>query len=242
MDIVTRLKEKAQKGRIYPSTIQAVLVFSGPGTYYDRLKTTQQTLGGEWRSWMDRDRIRAGAAVCREVTATRKSELLGKPIHANQVTDRDILMWGPLYVYNGIPIENTVFSEATDSPFCVIPKERIVMMRTVEDYDGTTHPFRHTGDQVRGLYNAIRDPKSPLFGVENVALVAHVPDHARIPFYTEKNNREHMAEGGNNVNLWLYGLKSRPGAEEHHLPAELARLPVYAAKGDLAPVPSPFSL
>src|SRR3972149_10857005 len=72
LGVVNRLKEVAQNHqRTYPATIEAVLVLSGPGTYYDRLREGQQ----EWKRWMDRDRIRAGVAVTKEVTAKRLAGL-----------------------------------------------------------------------------------------------------------------------------------------------------------------------
>jgi len=44
-NVVNQLWEVAlAHERIYPSEIQAVLVFSGPGTYYDKLKPNQVPL------------------------------------------------------------------------------------------------------------------------------------------------------------------------------------------------------
>src|SRR5689334_18588899 len=69
LTIVDFLKNVAERHeRTYPADIDAVLVFSGPGTYYQRLKDYQTD---ESRRWMDRDRIRAGVAVVREVTKAR---------------------------------------------------------------------------------------------------------------------------------------------------------------------------
>lgn len=47
--VVDRLKMVvAERARTYPPEIEAVLVFSGPGTYYDRLKPEQE----EWMRWI----------------------------------------------------------------------------------------------------------------------------------------------------------------------------------------------
>lgn len=255
LGVVQRLKDVAQhRERTYSSDIQAVLVFSGPGTYYDRLKPGQE----EWKRWMDRDRIRAGVAVVREITARRVLESFEKEYaltvdyssRLNLATKEDILRQGPFLVYNGIPTENEVFRQAFDSPHCKLPKEKVVVIDEVREEDGKSHPIRHTGDQVKSFYQQLRDPNGPLYRVKNVALVAHVPDFVRIPFYTKKYNDEHLASGGASVNFWTYGLRSRPAStdprlqlestEKPHIESELPRLIQYAQKGDLATEPSPF--
>ena len=127
------------------------------------------------------------------------------------------------------------------SPLCQLPQEKVVIIDKVTEPNGESHAIRHTGDQIKSLFSAIRTPEHILYGIENIALVAHIPDFARNPFYTEKYNQEHIAAGGKNVNFWIYALRSRSGAEEPHLSAELKRLEPYAVKGDIAPKPSTFS-
>jgi len=238
--VVARLKEvAANHERTYPSAIQAVLVFSGPGTYYEKLKPDQE----EWMRWMDRDRIRAGVAVVREVTASKLSEFCGRQIRGKFVTKEDVLKFGPIFVYNGIPEENKVFRQALDSPFCKLPKEKVVIIDKVkEEDDGTTHPIRHTADQVKSFYKELDNPDSPLLGVHAAALVAHIPDFVRIPFYFKKYNDEFEKAGGYKLNFWIYGLKSRPGTEKTHTEWELPRLVKYAEAGHLATDPSSFSV
>lgn len=231
LGVVNRLKEVAQHHqRNYPASITAVLVLSGAGTYYDRLKPGQ----GEHLRWKNRDGIRAGVAVVREITAQVMTETLESgtaAIRGHYISKEDILEYGPYFVYNGTPLENTVFRQALRSPLCSLPQEKVLIIDEVYE-DGSMIPIRHTGDQFKSLYQAITNPNSPLFGVRNVSLIAHISDFARNLFYAKKYTE---------LNFWVHALKNRPGTEQILVEAELARLPGYAAKGDLATEPAPFS-
>ena len=236
--VVDRLKEVAKnRERTYSSEIEAVLVFSGPGTYYDRLKPEQEEI---WR-WMDRDRIRAGVAVVSEITAARLSVILDNKVKGHHVSKESILNHGPYFVYNGTPLENEIFRKALNSPFCKLTKEKVIIIDDVREEDGTIHPHRHTADQMKSFYHAISDPENPLYGVRNVALVAHIPDFARNVFYTRKYNDELLESGNLSLNFWVYGLKSRKGTGKAHLNSEFPRLVTYAKWGHLATEPSPFA-
>lgn len=238
LEVVARLKEvTANRQRTYPAEIEAVLVFSGPGTYYQRLKPDQE----EWMRWMDRDRIRAGVAVVREVTATKVSDFLGIEVKGPHITREEILYFGPFLVYNGIPLENDVIRIALETPFCKLPAEKVIILDEVIEDDGTVHPHRHTADQVKSFYRQLTNPQGPLCQITNVALVAHIPDFARNVFYTKKYNDEYVANGNTGVNFWVYAIKSRSGTEEDHIQAELPRLVTYARLGHLATEPSGFN-
>ncbi len=234
-NVVNQLWEVARvHERTYPSEIQAVLVFSGPGTYYDRLKPGQP----DRVRWMDRDRIRAGVAVVREVTASSMRDLGDDPNKKGHfVTQEEITKYGPFFVYNGIPIENKVIREALGSERCKMPQEKVLVIDEVRETD-RVHPIRHTGDQYKSFYQELINPSSPLSHVENVALVAHIPDFIRHPFYAKLYQERLRSEHGRNINFWAYGLKSRPGTELIHTNEELKRLVPYAQKGDLATEPA----
>ncbi|MBI4097222.1 MAG: hypothetical protein HY428_02285 [Candidatus Levybacteria bacterium] len=236
--VVNRLNEVAiNRERTYPSSIKAVLVFSGPGTNYDRLKPGQE----EWMAWMDRDRIRAGVAVAREVTATAMSEALGRRIRTDEVTPGDVEKYGPYFVYNGIPLENKVFREALTSEVGKrkLPKSKVLIIDEVRE-NGFVD-IAHTAHQVKSFYQELGNPQSPLHGIENVALVAHIPDFVRIPFYTKKYNDEFIESGGHGLRFWAYGLIDRKGSAVPHTESELPKLVTYAERGHLAIEPSPLS-
>src|SRR3989344_7184037 len=224
-NVVNQLWEVAlAHERIYPSEIQAVLVFSGPGTYYDKLKPNQ----AEYMRWMDRDRIRAGVAVVREVTASNMRDLeIGPNKKGYYVSKEDVEWFGPFFVYNGIPIENKVIREVLRSEKCKLPQEKVLIIDEVRETD-KIHAIRHTGDQYSSFYQELINPSSPLNSIENVALVAHIPDFIRHPFYAKLYQERLRSEHGRNINFWAYGLKSRPGTELIHTNEEIKRLVPYA--------------
>lgn len=235
--IVWRLEEVANgRKRTFPPLIDAVFVFSGPGTIYHKLKPGQE----EWMRWMDRDRIRAGRAIVAEVTSARLAERRGRLTRADEITVDDIRTSGPLFVYNGIPIENTMLRQALLTQEGRLPPENVVIIDQVEA-DGGTRPIRHTADQVRSFYQNQANPQSPLYGVKHVALVAHIPHFVRIPFYTRKYDDEHIARGHEGLNFWAYALRSRRGAQEPYVQTELHKLLAYADLGHLAREPVIFS-
>jgi hypothetical protein len=236
--IVRRLEEVASNHhRAIASLLDAVWVFSGPGTIYDKLKPGQE----EWMRWMDRDRIRAGRAIVAEVTAAKLSERRGRRIGVEELTPDDIRTSGPLFVYNGVPLENVMFRQALRTGACRLPVEKVLIIDEVVEEEEAIHPIRHTADQVKSFYQALANPQSPLHGVKNVALVAHIPHFIRIPFYTRKYNDESIAQGYKGLNFWVYALRSRRGAHEPYVASELYKLIAYAELGHLATEPSPFS-
>jgi hypothetical protein len=236
--IVRRLEEVARnRERTFPSFIDAVLVFSGPGTFYHKLKPGQE----EWMRWMDRDRIRAGRAIVAEVTAARLAECCGRGTGVEELTLNDIRMAGPLFVYNGIPLENDILRQALRTQTLKLPVEKTVILEHVAEEDGTTHPIRHTADQLKSFYQTLANPQSQLYGIKNVALVAHIPNFVRIPFYTRKYDDAYIAQGQKGLRFWVYALRSRQGTRQSHLAHELDRLIAYAELGHLATEPSPFS-
>lgn len=229
-------EERKQRRRKYPGDIEAVLVFSGPGTYYDRLKQGQS----DWERWLDRDRIRAGVAVVREITASRLSEERGQHISSATVKPTDIVVSGPFFIYNGIPEENKVFRKAlaSDPAQRKIPLEKVLIIDEV--YDKGAHPICHTADQVKSFFQALRDQASPLHDVTRVALVANMHD-LRIPFYIKKYQDEFREQSGQEIKFFIYGIKARTSEiEEQYYEHELPRLVTYAEKGHLAIEPIVF--
>src|ERR687885_399451 len=135
-DILNRLKNVANNHeRTFPSFLEAVLVFSGPGTIYDKLKPGQE----EWMRWMDRDRIRGGRAIVAQVTAARLSVSQGRRIDVQAVTREDVRTSGPLFVYNGIPVENKMLRQALQTGTLKLPKEKVVIIDEVIEEGGITH-------------------------------------------------------------------------------------------------------
>ena len=217
-----------KRKRRYDPSINAVLVLSGPGTYFERLKPGQD----EWMRWMDRDRIRAGVAITREVTAARKSNITGKKVNSNSISADDVKTAGPFFVYNGIPVENAIIRKALTSPSSKLPPEKVVIIDHVQEAD-SVHPIRHTGDQYQSFLQEVVNPTSPLHAIENVALVSHLPHFIRHPFYVTLFNNRLEQLTGRRLQFWAYALRSRPNTEQNYIASELPKLVPYAKRGEL---------
>lgn len=244
LEIVSRLREQAEH-RTYDPNIEVVHVYSGPGTYFDRLKPGQI----ERQRWMDHDRILAGVAVAREVAAAKVGEETGVKLHAKQVAEDDLARVSPQLFYNGAPLENEAIERAMREGKSAMPIEKIIVANEVREDDGSEHAIRHTADQVRSLFQEIGDPGSKLHGRSRIAAVAHIPDFVRIPFYLEKFNQLRRQDGSEALQFWAYALKSRRGSSipggrldtvGEHMANELPRLVKYLQRGDLAAKPVQF--
>lgn len=237
IEIVRRLEEKREtEKRTYPPDIEAVFVFSGPGTYFQRLKPEDE----EWMGWMDKDRIRLGVALVREVTASRMREAdLAQDKRGHFVSKEDIIKNGPVFIYNGTQDENRDFRKALSSQFAKIPKEKVDIIDTFVNSDGNPQPYRHTGDQVKGLYQHLVDPKSRLYGVRNIALVSHLAHFMRIPFYIEKYHKEYLSEDVV-INYYPYALEERGGNTEINIDEEIPKITEYIKRGDMSDQPYPL--
>lgn len=237
IEIVRRLEEKREtEKRTYPPYIEAVFVFSGPGTYFQRLKPEDE----EWMGWMDKDRIRLGVALVREVTAARMREAGIDPNKKGHfVSKEDIVRNGPGLIYNGTPEENSGFRKALSSQFAKIPEEKVDIFDTFVNYDGDSQNYRHTGDQVMGLYQHLVDPESRLYGVRNIALVSHLAHFMRIPFYIEKYHKEYLGEDVA-INYYPYALEERGGNLGINVEEEIPKVTEYIKRGDMSDQPYPL--
>lgn len=248
LGVVARLEHvAANHKRTFPSQIEAVLVFSGPGTYIDRLKPSQMKNPDDPNSkdqdhlrWMDRDRIRAGVAVVRDVCATRLIKELGLRATIADVTNEYVLSNGPILVYNGIPKENEVFRGVLKRPTTKIPANKVLIIDELRRSDRTI-PIAHTGHQVESFYQEVANPYSPLHGVMNVAVVAHISDFARNLFYLKKYNDLYVAAGNEGITFWVYAIKNRPGSKEILIDEEIGKVITYAQRRDLATEPARFN-
>lgn len=241
---------RKERRREYPSLIEVVFVFSGPGNYDEPLKEDQE----DWMRWMDRDRIRAGGAIVREITASTKTlaKRLPKKIKTSNLSKEDVEKYGPYLVYNGIPSENKFFREVVKRPFNKIPEENIIVLDDVILEDGSVTLIRHTGDQVKSLFQSIDDEYSPLFNLFNIAIVANEADYIRNLHYISKENTIRAGRGKRRINVYPYAVMSRrlkvgkdSDPDERidivQIPYEEKRLLTYAKKGDLEVIPEHWS-
>lgn len=197
-------------------TIDVVHVFSGPGTFFKRLKDGQV----EWNRGQDLNRFQMGRALFREIAAIRTSILRRMEIATHDLTEEDLQKYAGILFYNGVPEENTAMRDAARRNLLRMPVEHLALSDTVQEDDGRKQTIRHTGDQVRDLLQQLENPESPLHGKRNIALVGNTLD-IRLPFYMQKYYQEYLKRGGDPLRFWLYGLPPRRGSK--HATGEDAR-------------------
>lgn len=203
--------------------IDAVFVFSGPGTFLSPLKGDNQ----EAKRWSDQIRISEGIWLVLKVTALR----LDKSVQ--EVTSNDISLLGPTLIYNGIPIENEVFRAVSILPQFPLPKSRIVLIDEVEE-DGRMIPIRHTGDQVKSF-------PSYLLGntiVGAVALVSNAPHFPRILRYLNK----YRPIPHERFPIRCFPIPSRPELAALYAVEEVEALCRYLKRDQLSENPYPVGL
>lgn len=243
--------------RTYPPEIDLVYVFSGPGTYLDKLKPGQKA----YQAFMDRDRLRAGVAVLRSVTASAKAlaEISEEQIAAgnkftgHEISQEDIIKYNKYFMYSGIPIENEVFRRArkTEAILKRIPISKTIIADEVRIPEGIVE-VGHTGHQYMALLQEITNQNSPIQDISNVALVAHIPDFVRHPFYAQWLNEQLIAAHKKPLQYWFYGIRPRDGQmeidgtmqsfAEIHTQGEISRLEPYAKSGSLATKGTPYQV
>jgi|SRR3989344_400897 len=218
----------------FPAHIQAVLVLGGPGTYIDRLKPQED----EWMRWMNRDRVRAGVAVVREITRSAKSHRRRKQIKLQEISLNDILELGPYFVYNGAPAENESLRLALSSPFNRLPQKKVIIIDEILEENQSLRPIHHTHDQIKSFYQEVAKWQSLLHHVQNIALVSHSPHFIRIPHYIRHFEQIFLEQNRRILSWWAYGVKSRPGVFEKFAADELEKLVEYAKLGYLSATPT----
>lgn len=213
------------KTRAHPKIdpkIEAVWVFSGPGTYFHALKAGEKP----WESWMDRKRILYGVAIVRAVTAKRLAK------QSSEVTKEDIDRSGPYFLYNGIPKENDALRLALTAPDSFLPKEKVIIIDSVHELNGNTHAIYQTLDQVKSI-------PSELFGKNGmfkrcIALVSHAEHFPRILRYLEKYRP--ISES---IRIELFPLVLPENFHDVALAEEEEKVWEYFKKGDLSWNPFP---
>ena len=200
--------------------IDAIHVFSGPGTFLTPLKERDE----DWMAWFDQARLSKGILLVLQVTSLRTN----KPLH--KIAKEDIEKAGPYLIYNGIPIENKVFRSCINLPDFPIPQSKIIIADEIEE-NGTKRPIKHTGDQVATL-------PTHLLGNEikgSIALVSNAPHFIRILRYLTryKTIPEHFS-------IIPFPIASRPDWAKKATDHAVQKLFAYLALGYLSEKPTKF--
>ncbi len=208
---------------------------------------------------MDRDRIRLGIALVREITAS-KIRQANTTVKAHDLQTADLENYSPIFYYNGIPAENAAFRRALQDtnqkwPKTKLDTSKILIADTFLEPDGTPQLIRHTLDQVVNFFQEVekadKDPSHPLHGRHTVALVSNIEHFVRIPHYLNLYNKKREEEGKEPLQFWAYGLRTREveayqqGTYLGKLPdvyqkSEIDRLITYAEQGHLDIEPAYF--
>ncbi|GEM_PF-2231591 len=164
---------------VYPDT-DAIIIFAGPGAYSTKVHPFEDKPDRyqhlPWSRGMERYRIRAAAAIAREVTGQR----LGKP--SFEVSKEEISENGPPIIY---PVNNWeadhikhVLAESTT----VIPENKFLYYTEIPDKNGGTRVIDNTADQVEGL-------QLPAGELRRIVIVSQSAHLARILYMLGKFNQ-----------------------------------------------------
>lgn len=195
--------------------IDLIWVVSGPGTY-DSTPTS-----GLYRGlFKDRERIKAGIEIVRQVTALR----LG--ITVDEVTKEMIDQCGPVFYFNGeeqgqgaFP-QNPDLREAASLPEFPLPASKIVISTLAEIF---------TPGQIKNLVAYLtQHPET-----KKIAVVTHGPHQRRVARYVEQH-KHFFPPGVVFIDAGIPEIDVPVGA----VLAELRRIIAYLEKGDLAAKPN----
>jgi hypothetical protein len=205
-----------------PRCIDAVWVFSGPGTYDEPLSPGEK----DYMCWMDRQRILSGITIVRRITAKRAKKKL------NQIRREDVRRLGPLFIYNGTPEENNSLQNALKRPLFPLPAEKVVIVKSIRK-DKKGLPITNTLEQVESFPKELIGKGKPISHA--IAIVSHAFHFPRILRYLEEH-RILPAE----IKVYAIPLKTATKAMRHYKKAEIEKVWKYFKKGDLAFEPFPI--
>lgn len=213
---------KYNKHPIIHEDIDIVWVFSGPGTYLTPLEKGERL----WMKWMDKHRILYGVAIVRKVTAKR--------LHKSQlhVTKDNIREYGPFFLYNGRPNENTAILKALQSHTFPLPEEKVVIIDHVHKTNRIIGPIGSTLDQIRSFSEEHLGANK---GFCRIALVSHAEHFPRILRYLEQ-----YKPIPSNAKVEVFSLKPPQEGLDAYNKAEINKVWKYFKNGELSWDPFPL--
>lgn len=240
-------------------SIEAVMIFSGPGLFLAERKPDDQYQANTYR-WLNRDRLLAGMAYARRIALEKKRVTEKNPdVTVRDLTAEDLEKYAPIIFYNGTALENKELEEVLNawgeegwdeeyahqheqikkSPY----PQKLPFPR--DKFRIAAQPTRHTGEQVMSI--AAETQNGQLKGLKNIATVATILDYVRLGNYLEKVSRV-MGED-KAPSFWAYPVRARRGNPAHpelhdtvpqYLVSEAERLVHYLQAGHLAEKPVEF--
>lgn len=159
------------------SRIKAVIVVSGPGTWYQAHKEDRYK-DKVWAAWMDRKRLIHAVWIIRRITELAtgryfRSSLDSFDEQICQVRD-NIAAYGPYFIYTGREDERQAVKQALRESRAIIPAEKTYIIEGKID---------NTVEQVQTL---VLPPNLSINPGERVAIVAHSPQLVRLGHILER--------------------------------------------------------
>lgn len=130
-----------------------------------------------WSRKMDRVRLRVSTLIVREVTAQRTGK------STREVTNEDILRYGPDLIYTGTPDESRhlrEFYRIHGEDYNLPPGEKVLTFDRVENPDGTMRDSYNTTDGILSL--KFPENKMP----RRIVVVSHAQHLTRILYILQK--------------------------------------------------------
>lgn len=157
--------------------IKAVLMFSGPGTWYESYKEDRYK-DKLWAAWMDHHRLVHGTWVIRRITEINTGICFQGSLNTLdervRMTRAVILTYGPYFAYTGRGDERDAVRRALMGKRVIIPVEKVHIIEGRID---------NTVDQVRTLQIP---PGLSMDPGDRVAIVAHSPQLVRLGHMLER--------------------------------------------------------
>jgi len=206
--------------------IKAVIVVSGPGTWYQARKEDRYKEKA-WAAWMDHARLAHGVWLIRRVTEISTGKRFQGAIDTLdervQLIKDAIAKHGPYFIYTGREDERAAVKQALADPRSVIPSEKIYIIE--EKIDNTV-------DQVKTLR---LPPNLEMHSQDRVAVVAHSPQLVRMGHMLEQYHPLSP-----NVGIQPFPLPIPKGGIPEYPEQEIRGLLYYTFIGrDAAKAPSP---
>lgn len=159
------------------SRIKAVIIISGPGTWYEPHKEDRYK-DKQWAAWMDRRRLLHGAWIVRRIAEINSSTYFRGSL--DTLNDRigmvkeSIINHGPYFIYTGREDERDAVKRVLAEKDVIIPPEKVYIIEGAID---------NTVDQVKTLKIP---PEISINSGDRIAIVAHSPQMVRLGHIIQK--------------------------------------------------------
>ncbi|MDO8575792.1 MAG: hypothetical protein Q7R90_00585 [bacterium] len=197
-------------------TISAVWIFSGPGTY-DKPVKEDRYKQYPWARGMDRARLSYGAWLVRKISEKVSGEVMRGPMtelprlvaDAREMISRS----GPVILYNGTELENSVVKDVLTRTGIVIPPEKVMV---------AGEGIQNTVDQVK----TFELPEKLHHAGGEIGIISHAPHLMRV---THMLSQYHPLP--DDMSVRLFPIASPKEGREEYVETEIKALLYYVFIG-----------